>query len=215
MHLCFIPGLGFDHRIFQNLELPDYDMTYLDWIEPQNQESIQSYAQRMDDRIPATDRIFLIGHSFGGIMAQEIAQIRTVQKIILISSLKSPTELPLHFKTLRLLKAYPLLSQNLAAKTVRYWGKGHGFESKAEQELFKSMVSKHSNHYLQWALRQLCEWNGVESQYQNPLFHIHGKKDKTLPYKFLSTPDHTIDGGHFMVYKQAPEISRLIRTQLS
>jgi len=47
MRLIFIPGLGYDCRIFDNLNLPDFKIEYLNWIEPQKDETIHNYSQRL------------------------------------------------------------------------------------------------------------------------------------------------------------------------
>ena len=60
--LYFIPGLGFDHRIFQHLVLPEYSCHYLDWIEPVKSESIKSYANRLSTPINSvSQKVVLVG----------------------------------------------------------------------------------------------------------------------------------------------------------
>ena len=78
MKIYFIPGLGFDRRIFQNLELVSADIEYIDWIEPISlNENIKAYATRLATQIDHhSDGTILIGHSFGGVISQEIAQIK-------------------------------------------------------------------------------------------------------------------------------------------
>ena len=65
------------------------------------------------------------------------------------------------------------------------------------------MVGKHSNTYLQWALRELSAWRQPTILSNTKLLHIHGTNDKTLPFKLIKNPDLVIENGsHFMVYKQ-------------
>ncbi|MEL6719958.1 MAG: hypothetical protein AAFO82_21980, partial [Bacteroidota bacterium] len=95
MKLHFIPGLGFDDRIFQKLELPDFECTYLHWIDPLNkQEPLEQYAQRLSKQIKIdTQPTILIGHSLGGILSLEISKFLPIQKVVLISSIRSRKEL--------------------------------------------------------------------------------------------------------------------------
>ncbi|MGB0789747.1 MAG: alpha/beta hydrolase, partial [Marinirhabdus sp.] len=135
--------------------------------------------------------------------------------IILISSIKSRKELPLFFKLVKPLKLSTLFTKKLCTKTVKYWGKNHGFETKSEKDLFKSMVGKHTNFYLQWALRELSSWHGPKISPQTKIVHIHGTNDRTLPYKLVSKPDFTIENGsHICVLKKPEKISALIKNIL-
>ncbi|MEM1219413.1 MAG: alpha/beta hydrolase [Bacteroidota bacterium] len=94
-HLVFIPGLGFDQRIFEQLELPGCSLYFLDWIEPLPEESLRNYAARMAKRLPPEVKQWvLVGHSFGGILAQEMTVFLPADRVILLSSIQKPTENP-------------------------------------------------------------------------------------------------------------------------
>ena len=90
--LYLIPGVATDRRIFAALTLPGYTLVYLDWIQPTENETIQSYAQRMVACLEGDEAPILIGYSFGGIVAQEMAKLVTDATVILISSIKSYKE---------------------------------------------------------------------------------------------------------------------------
>ena len=80
MKLILIPGLGYDCRIFENLDLTNFDVECLNWIEPKTNEKIHDYSQRLFAKIKNTsERITLIGHSFGGIVAAAFAYPRFTQ----------------------------------------------------------------------------------------------------------------------------------------
>jgi hypothetical protein len=92
-HIYLISGLGADERVFKHLDLSGYKATYIQWLKPEKHESITSYAERLCGQITTTKPI-LIGLSFGGIMAVEIAKCIDTEKIILISSIKTRKEIP-------------------------------------------------------------------------------------------------------------------------
>lgn len=214
--LYFIPGLGFDHRIFQHLELPGYTCHYLDWIEPVKGESIEHYASRLSEPIDSTSqKVVLIGHSLGGILSQQIALQKKIDRIILLSSIRSRKELPWFFCMIQPLGIHHLFTKKLTFSTFPLWAKTHGYVTKEEQLLFEAMVSQQSNHYLQWALRTLSAWQGVDPM-DTPIIQIHGEKDKTFPIKYLEHPDVLVkDGGHFMVYNQSKKVSELLLKNLA
>jgi len=214
--LYLIPGLGFDSQIFGKLQLDGYEINYIEWIKPLDEkESIEVYALRMAGAIKKTDKpIVLIGHSFGGVIAQEIAQHKKIEKIILISSIKSKSENRPSFKAIAPFNLQRFFTKRLTLSTFNFWGKYYGYETKEDQDLFRSMVDKNSDEYLQWALMQLSKWNGIPKS-KTPIFHIHGDKDKTLPFKLIKDPVEIVeDAGHIMVYKKPKLISQLILEEL-
>lgn len=216
MKIYLIPGLGFDNRIFEKLELRGIERTFLNWIEPKKNETLKEYAVRFSKSIETnSEDVILIGHSLGGIIAQEIAAILPVSKIILISSIKSRNELPNHFKIMKPLGIYRLFSKELTAKTIRFWGKRHDYETSEEQLLVVDMVNKQSNNYLRWALRQLSIWNEPETSSKTEIFHIQGDLDKTLPLKLIKNLDKRIkNAGHFMVYRKSKLINEIVENEL-
>lgn len=216
MKVYFIPGLAFDHRIFQRLELTGMEKGYLDWIEPEKGEGMASYAARMAEEIDATGPVALVGHSLGGIVAQEIAAQRPVERTVLVSSIVSREEMPFPFKVVRPLGIHWLFTKGLTIKTVGMWGKKHGYETEEEQTLLKDMVGKNSNHYLRWALRSLSVWDAAPAPLTGQRYQLHGASDLTFPAKHLKAPTHLLpDAGHFMVYKQPDRISPILQGLLS
>ncbi len=214
-NICLLPGLAFDRRVFQLLDLSPHDIQYLDWAEPLYHESLKDYAKRVSQHIVQNSQpLILVGHSFGGVLAQEIGTLLAVEKIILISSIKSPRENTALFKTIGALRLYCLVNKTLALFTFPFWCKKHGYETTEEQALFREMVGGHSSHYLRWALKSLSCWQGVD-KLACPIVHIHGDQDKTFPLHLIEKPVLAVNsGGHFMVYKQAKIVSDLILENL-
>lgn len=210
MKLYFIPGLGFDRRIFSKLDLTGVEQGYLDWIDPQPGEPISDYARRLSEGISEPGKVALLGHSLGGIVAQEIAALRPVSKVILMSSIRSRAELPGMFKVMRPLGINKLFGRGVATKTFKYWGAQHGYETEEEQDLFLDMVGRQSNAYMRWALGALSSWQGVAQAAETR--QIHGTQDLTFPIRLLEAPDHVVpQAGHFMVYKQPDVVAPLIK----
>lgn len=86
-------GLGADERVFKNLSFGEAEVEHIHWIPPLTTETLAQYAQRIAQRI-TTPHPVLVGLSFGGMVAVEIAKILPVEKVILISSAKTRDELP-------------------------------------------------------------------------------------------------------------------------
>jgi len=120
----FMPGLAAGPTIFENIKLPEdqFEMYFLEWFLPSENETIESYALRMTQKI-THDNPVLIGVSFGGVLVQEMAKIIQTRKVIIISSVKSKGEFPSRFKIARNTKAYKLIPTQLLAdieKLVKY-----------------------------------------------------------------------------------------------
>lgn len=216
MKIYLIPGLGYDCRIFEKLDFKDLDIDCIKWIEPKLDENIHNYAKRLFSKLDdEKDEIILIGHSLGGIVSQEISTVKRIKKIILISSIKSSKEMPFFFRIVSPLKIYKLFTKEISIKTIKFWGKGHGFESAEEQELFKSMVGSQSNKYLQWALKELSTWKSPKIPTHTKLFQIHGTKDKNFPIKLIDKPNIVIkDAGHIVLYKQAKIMTEILLEEI-
>jgi pimeloyl-ACP methyl ester carboxylesterase len=215
--LILIPGLGYDCRIFERLDLSGYEHECLSWIEPESGEPMAQYAQRMYEQIEEKEALqVLIGHSFGGMMAQEIAAQFDIEKVILLGSVKSRDEVPSSFKMVAPLGVHRLFSREISIKTIRYWGASHGFETKEDQALFKSMVGGHSNNFLRWALKALSSWQRTTLSANTSLAQVHGTNDKTFPFSRINKLTISIqDGSHIFVYKKPEMTSAIIRELLS
>ena len=75
--IYLISGLGADERAFQHLDLRAYDVIYIAWIEALKKETLAHYAGRLLAQV-STKKPILIGLSFGGMIAIEMAkQIET------------------------------------------------------------------------------------------------------------------------------------------
>lgn len=115
-------GLGPDKRVFQFMNFSDFDTTFIEWINPIKNESIENYALRLTKQITSNNPI-LIGLSLGGIMAIEVAKHITTEKIILIASAKTKNEIPFYFRIAGKFKLHHILPSKLLlqANVLTYW----------------------------------------------------------------------------------------------
>lgn len=210
-----LAGLGLDPAVFQRLEIQADEIHYLRWLDPQKKETLTAYAQRMADSIQTTsDSLVLIGHSFGGVLMQEISKLVPAKKIILISSIKAKKEKDAGMNFwMRAFPLHRLVTQKMVIGTFKSWGKQHGYDSPEAKEVFLNAAKQHSNYYFRWATSEICKWKS--ENVTTPIVHIHGTKDKTFPYRKVTAPVLTIEGGsHLMVFNQADKVSLLINKAL-
>jgi esterase/lipase len=204
-----ISGLGADERVFDKLKIPGVDLQYVKWLMPEKKETIESYSSRMSLQIEDENPL-LMGVSFGGIMAIEIAKQKKTQKIILISSVKSQKELPKWMRICGNLNLNLLMPARSPKWFAPIADKYLGAANADEKLLAKNFRKTISPVYLHWAVDKVIKWKNTI--HPSTIFHIHGTHDKTFPIKNIH-PTHVIkNGGHFMVMNMADEISAIIET---
>jgi pimeloyl-ACP methyl ester carboxylesterase len=206
-----ISGLGADERAFSKLKIKGYQIQVIKWLMPLQDESLQHYATRMRTEI-AEDNPILMGLSFGGMLCTEIAKQIPIQKIIIISSIKSSKELPRWMKTIALLRLNKIVPLRSTRFTQPIQNRMLGVQSEEEKILVASLRREADLPYVTWAVNQAINW---KNDWQHPnIFHIHGDSDNMFPIKNIK-PNFTIKkGGHFMIMNRADEVSTCINTIL-
>ncbi len=210
-HIYCISGFGADERVFSNLQFGNNSVHFIKWLTPLKKETIEAYAGRMSEAIPA-DAPILIGLSFGGIMCIEIAKLIKTHQVILISSIKSFHEMPLWMR----LAGKSKINQFLPVKSYKalepLQNYNLGIENDDELKLVREYRNKISQRYTDWSIHQILNWKN-EWQPQN-LVHIHGGKDHIFPIKNIKADYIIADGGHFMIMNRAEQINPIIKTIL-
>lgn len=206
-----LSGLGADQRIFQKLTLPGYKLIPVNWVPYDRHDELPCYAQKMAAEITEENPIIL-GVSFGGMLASEIAKIREVRKVILVSSAKDATELPPVGNFVRFLAHNRLLPVGLTKIPNKQTYRRFGVVNAEEQALLMDILKQTDNGFVKWAMKAMVEWRSMD--HVNGLLHIHGTADRIIPAAHVK-PDHWIEGGtHFMVYQQAAAIAEIILSHL-
>jgi esterase/lipase len=204
--IYLISGLGADKRVFDFLDLSDFKVNYINWIDPGNNESIEDYAFRISKQINSVNPV-LIGVSFGGMIAIEIGKNIEVDKIVLISSAQSKQDIPFVYRFIGQLKLNKLIPTSLLQNVnfLTYWF--FGVKNQTEKALLKSIIRDTDANFLRWAIDKIVNWNNV-SEVHN-IITIHGVSDRILP---IQKPDYEIaEGGHLMIINKAREVSRILK----
>jgi len=203
-----ISGLGSDEKIFARIRVDGYELVHIPWLIPEKNEPIDIYAKRMSKNITSEQPV-LMGLSFGGMMCVEISKILPVEKLVLVSSIKSYKEMPGWMKgagRLRLDKIIPLRPYRLLEPLENY---NMGVSNAEDLEMVRRYRKNVQQDYLNWAVHQILNWkNDWQPEH---LFHIHGDADRIFPIKKVQ-PTYTVNGGgHFMIYNQASLINESLK----
>ena len=202
--------MGADERVFSRVEFPK-NLTHLAWIENKPNESLQSYAKRMAERITHPNPT-LIGLSFGGIMAQEIAAIRPVKELILISTIKSKDEKPWFMEMAGAMHLPEHLPDSLLKQANKLMEYAFSVANPDEKEVLKTCFENSSPEHLKWAMNHIANWEGVDTK--TPIFHIHSSKDRVFRSN-RDKADAQIPGGHFAVFTNAEELNEVLKKKLN
>ncbi len=132
-------GLGADESVFQKLDFSGFETTFIKWIIPNENETIENYTSRILNQIKTTKPI-LIGLSFGGIIAVEVAKQIETEKVIIIASAKTKNEIPFYFRFAGQLGLHKLIPTQIlkSANFITNWF--FGTNSKFEEQLLKEIL---------------------------------------------------------------------------
>lgn len=209
--IYFLSGLGADERIFTRLSFPGYEVIFLPWIQPKPNETVQSYALRMAEQIPKNEPFILAGISFGGMLATEIANVRKPKQLILFSTAKSHSEIPLFYRIGGKLGLHRLIPNRLLkrANWLAYYL--FGVQEPEDKLLLKTIMSEADPHFIRWAMGAITHWKN--HKLPEKFVHIHGTKDKILPYRNVRNAIAITNAGHFMTHTHAGEVNALLKLQ--
>jgi pimeloyl-ACP methyl ester carboxylesterase len=139
----------------------------------------------------------LLGLSFGGMIAVEMAKQIATEKLILISSVKTYYEVPKWMRiagTLNLHKLVPIKTTRL---TERADNRRMGIETIEEKKFVEHYRKNADQQYVDWAVDQILNW---KNNWIPPnAFHIHGEKDRMFPLKNIQATHIIKEGTHIMI----------------
>ena len=209
--LYLFSGLGADKRIFQKLDLSGFSVNYIEWKIPLKNETIEHYASRLLSQI-TTPKPTLIGLSFGGIMAIEVAKLIETEKVILISSIKSGNEVPFYYRWMAHTGIHKHIPSRFIKSTNFITNWLFGTVTPFDQQLLKEILGGTNPVFFRWALDRIVHWKN--KTLPKNLIHIHGTGDRILPIRFSGSDIVVKKGGHFMTLNKSDEINRILRLQL-
>ncbi len=211
--IYLIPGVGANDIIFENLDLPDYEVVHLKWPKHKKGEGLEAYVKKLLPQIKKDTQPILIGMSFGGVVAVELSKLVDPYKVILISSIKTYHERPLKLLFLNSLKFHRLIPGKLVVE-FRFWMRWFlGKLSTHDLQLIDRMIEDINIEFNEWAVDQVIHWKNEEIPAN--LTHIHGTRDRIFPHFYIKDAIWIKGGTHFMVVNRAKEISKIIRKELA
>lgn len=219
--LILLPGLGADFHLFLPQLKAFEDSIVPAWIEPTGpREPLRLYAARFTEHLRREgqlDRPFaLVGFSFGGQMAMEIARYLLMRRasdghaitipsaVVLLSSCRSREAITKKFaRQVRLGGLVPkFLVRPIAKLITPRFAKANRLNQQQSRWL-REMSRTLDPAMLQWGGRAAADWtlsadDARAIEREIPILQIHGEDDTTVP-DTLREADVTIAGGHHLI----------------
>ncbi len=206
-----LSGLGADQRIFVRTEIEGARLIHLPWVAFDKHDEMACYAQKMAAQIDEENPLIL-GLSFGGMLATEIALQRPVRHVFLVSSAKGKHELPDVNGTIKYLIQHDLIPYGLFTQPNKILYNQFGADTPGAKEMLNNIMKDTDPDFLGWAFKAILNWQNA--RVPSNITHIHGTADKVLKPAFI-TADYWLNGGtHMMIYNRAPEVNRLLSDTL-
>jgi esterase/lipase len=171
-------------------------MHFLEWIIPKRDESLKSYALRMNKYVNH-ENVVLIGVSFGGVIVQEMAKSLDLKRLIIISSVKCREELPRRMRYAASTGLFKLIPTSLLDYVDHFEKIAVGDFIKKRAKLYRQYLSVRNQRYLDWAIKNMVLWHCPKAR--EGIIHIHGDKDEIFPIKYISDCITVKNGTHIMI----------------
>ena len=208
-----LPGLGLDERAFELIDFPGH--CSVDMVSapiPKWNEDMGSYSKRIYRSIDIRDdSVAILGVSFGGMVAMELAGLLTDTLevvVIQISSCKSATGIPWYYKSLKGVPLHYLVRGSMMECIAPLAARGD--MDKQVETLYKDMIYNYSEVRFRRSTSMILNWNSVESSTR--VISIHGSRDGVLPVKHLGyVPDYIMGGAkHNLLFTHTTELEKVL-----
>ena len=217
--LIFLPGLGADHRLFKPQLAAFKNSACPKWIPHQREASLASYAARFAATLPASDPPVLVGFSFGGMVALELARILPVERrplgVVLISGVRSARAVSPAFKAQQAIGSlipHAIAHTLIAGPLTTVFAKRDRLDAQ-QATLLREMASDIDTRFLFWAARACASWTH-DGRVPVPVAHIHWQHDSVIPYvphpSLQGGEAELVDAGHLISWTAADEVNAFI-----
>ncbi len=214
--IFLIPSYGTDHTLYDNITFSkdlESRIVKIDWLPLHSNETLEEYAKKFIEAYNIKDNDTIIGTSMGGIVGIEINKNISLDKLILISSIKTWEEHPLFFKFLRATKLYKIITGHFLKSVLIAIAPLYG-KKISQFGWFNKVFRQTPNQFLENGLKAILYWKNHEIK--GNTIHIHGTKDPLFPFSRIKNVNFPIQKGtHAMIRLKANEIAGILNKVLN
>jgi pimeloyl-ACP methyl ester carboxylesterase len=208
--LILFSGLAADDAVFLPQRLAFPELMVPSWPIPEQDESLDSYAERLAVGLRPMGTCVLGGASFGGIVALHVARHLNPLAVVLIGSAREPSELQGIVRLLRpvrpLIRWLPVrLLQLLAAPAASTVAARWSPHVAGLARLFR----RSDPRVIVWSIEQLCDWRTVPAV-PCPIRRIHGARDWVISPRQTRPDERIAGGGHVISLTHPKEVNAFL-----
>lgn len=209
-NIYFFPGQGSDKRIFDSIQVDSsYNKVFIEYPVPAKNTTLKEFAIQLSSQIDTSINYVLIGVSLGGMICTELNDFMNPKKVIIISSAKNRSELPIRYKFQRVIPIYELFPPRMLKGGAKMMQPIVEPDRKKNKATFKSMLNNKNPKYIKRTIKMIVKWDKQTNIKKN--YHIHGTKDHTLPIRKIKDIDVIIKkGSHMMALTRPADINKAI-----
>lgn len=209
-NIYFFPGQGSDKRIFDSIQVDNsYNKVFIEYPVPAKNTTLKEFAIQLSSQIDTSINYVLIGVSLGGMICTELNDFMNPKKVIIISSAKNRSELPIRYKFQRVIPIYELFPPRMLKGGAKMMQPIVEPDRKKNNATFKSMLNNKNPKYIKRTIKMIVKWDKQTNIKKN--YHIHGTKDHTLPIRKIKDIDVIIKkGSHMMTLTRPVDINKAI-----
>jgi len=204
-----IAGLAADTRLFDHLDLEGFEVIRVELLDNNKSITLGVYAQKVISHNDIQNNSIIIGNSMGGMIAIEIAKIIPVDKVIVISTIKTIEEEPSYFKIFRKIPVYNFVPEKIFKSLDFLMGMYFGKMDQTDIILFKDMLKRWSPATLKWAMGAIVNWDNKIIPPNT--YHIVGDKDMVFTRRDIKNATVVKGGTHIMMYDEADKINKILK----
>jgi len=209
--IVLFPGLGGDEQLFSQLHFSEKTF-FIEYPAPDEKMTWEKFCSLTAEKIPADDAYVFIGVSFGGLIAQTLAGEFPVKKVILLSSLKTPEELPFRLRIFKYAPLYQWLSEKKLRQLIHTLSLSLTRKNQTEASYFLYRLQQTDIHMIRKGIEWTLFWKVRPSAI--PVLQIHGNRDLLFPVERVH-PDFIVQGGqHFFMMTHYEALNKILQNVL-
>ncbi len=208
--IILVPGMGANENVFAAQLKAIPNLTIVKWIAPNGSDTISSYAKRLALKYNPDRPCIIGGASFGGIIAQEMANYLPALACVLIGSIKSRNGTPWWFKLARPLRAsINLAPLSLLQASAAFSSEVPTIKGYKDTATILNQFSDSDRKLLRWSMKQVLQWKGRFQSIKT--YQIHGEYDPIFPVSKTKADRIVKDGGHVISVSHPNEVTDFLR----
>lgn len=211
--IYFLGGLGLDNSIVNDISLAGNELCFIDWERPLPKDTLESYSSRLISKYGIDNGSVIIGVSFGGLIAIEIAKKLALKKVVLVSSFSDPKVLSWFFRAAISLRLYFLFPPSILRYFSFVLNYFFSVSSSSDAAVLSGVIRRTDPIFLNWAIGNILKFTPPKKVIKT--VRIHGDSDRIIRIDRQNTEYIVPKAGHFMIYDRKKDVALILEKAIS